>query len=64
MALHDLPPCDVMNGSWICAAVTADDTDAKGVTFARADMVARKDADGHTTIMFSESLYDLFKEGL
>ena len=53
-----------MNGSWICAAVTADDTDAKGVTFAQADMVARKDADGHTTIMFSESLYDLFKEGL
>ena len=52
-----------MNVSWICVAVTADDTDAKGVTFAQADMVARKDADGHTTI-FSESLYNLFEEGL
>ena len=30
---------------------------------AQADMVARKDADGHTTI-FSESLYNLFEEGL
>jgi len=30
---------------------------------AQADMVARKDAYEHTTI-FSESLYDLFKEGL
>ena len=29
----------------------------------QADMVARKNADGHTTI-FSESLYDLFEEGL
>ena len=31
--------------------------------FVQTDMVARKDADGHTTI-FSESLYNLFEEGL